>query len=82
MPNAVEDTNDNLNGKLLVSVAMAARALSISTRTINAYLATKKLASRKIGRRRLVVVASLKAFAAKDQPGLSPWSASMGTGQE
>jgi excisionase family DNA binding protein len=72
--NAVQDTNDNLNGKLLVSVGTAARALSISTRTVNAYIATKRLVSRKLGRRRLVSVASLKAFSSKDQPGIAPWS--------
>jgi excisionase family DNA binding protein len=67
--------SDNvLDGRILCSVNQAARALSVSVRTVNAYLAAKHLVSRKVGRRRLVVVMSLKAFASKDQPGLSPWS--------
>jgi hypothetical protein len=70
------ETSDNniLDGRLLCSVEQAARALCLSTRTVNAYLAAKILGSRKIGRRRLIVVTSLRAFASKDQKGLSPWS--------
>jgi hypothetical protein len=60
--------------RLLVSVPEAAKALSLSCRTINGYIATKAIVSRKIGRRRLILVSSLKAFANKDHDGLSEWS--------
>jgi hypothetical protein len=75
MRSDVDAGNDSaLDGKLLISVNGAARALSLSVRTINSYTATKRLLSRKIGRRRLVVVSSLRAFASKDHDGMSPWS--------
>lgn len=67
-------TGNPLDGKLLISVDAAARALSLSVRTVNGYLANKRLLSRKIGRRRLVVVSSLKAFASRDHAALREWS--------
>jgi excisionase family DNA binding protein len=67
--------------RLLCSIREAARALSLSDRMVLNYIAAKRLVSRKVGRRRLISVASLKAFALKDQPGLAPWSGSKGAGQ-
>ncbi len=49
--------------KLLCTVPEAARALSLSTRSIENMISLKLLASRKIGRRRLVVCADLERMA-------------------
>ncbi len=53
---------------LAVSVSEAARRLGVSARTIATLIARKELGSRKIGRRRIVPVASLDAFLRKDHP--------------
>jgi hypothetical protein len=74
MDEQIEASDNILDGRLLCSVELAAHALGLSTRTVNAYLAVKKIASRKIGRRRMVLVASLKSFVAHDQDGIASWS--------
>jgi excisionase family DNA binding protein len=74
-------SNDIFSGKLLCSVPEAASALSVSQRFVNECISKKRLVSRKIGRRRLVSVASLRAFASHDQVGLAPWSGAKGAGQ-
>jgi len=66
--------NNIFDGRLLCSIEQAASVLGLSRRTVNAYIAAKHIVTRKIGRRRLVSVASLRAFASKDQPSLAPWS--------
>jgi excisionase family DNA binding protein len=59
---------DNEQGtrKLLVTKREAASALSVSVRTIEDFIRKKELAARKIGRRTLVPLASLEAFARRD----------------
>jgi hypothetical protein len=52
--------------KILVSKREAALALGVSVRTIENYVNTKELVARKAGRRTLVTVASLEAFARRD----------------
>lgn len=52
--------------KLLVTKREAASALSVSIRTIENFIRRKDLAARKIGRRTLIPLASLEAFARRD----------------
>jgi hypothetical protein len=61
--------------KLLVSKREAGSALSVSVRTIEKYIRCKELKVRKLGRRTLVVLASLREFASRDH-------ASPGNGDE
>jgi len=51
---------------LAVSIAEAARRLGISARTVATLIATGELASRKIGRRRIIPVSVLEAFIGRD----------------
>jgi excisionase family DNA binding protein len=53
-------------GKLLYSKKEAASALSVSVRTLENYIRRKELIARRIGRRTLVPLASLEAFARRD----------------
>jgi len=52
--------------RLLVSKRDAAQALSLSIRTIDHLISRGELASRKVGRRTLVLASSLVAFARKE----------------
>jgi len=52
--------------KLLLTKREASLALSLSIRTIENYIRLKELTSRKIGRRRLIPVASVEQFARRD----------------
>ncbi len=52
-----------MNDQLLVSRKEAAKALSISLRKLDAMISSQEIPSRRIGRRRLVPVASLRQFA-------------------
>lgn len=54
--------------KLAVSVREGAAMLGISTRTLQNYVWAKRLPSRKIGRRTVVLVQDLETFLHKDQP--------------
>jgi excisionase family DNA binding protein len=54
--------------KLAVSINEAAALLSVSRRTIENYIQTKRLPARKIGRRTVVLVRSLETFLRTDQP--------------
>jgi len=65
-------------GKLAVSIAEAARLLSVSPRTIQNYLRAKTLPARKIGRRTVIPVRALENFLRIDQP--SPVSKPNGHG--
>lgn len=53
---------------LAVSVQEAARMIGVCPRSVQSYVAGKVLASRKIGRRRVIPVAALKEFLRRDQP--------------
>jgi len=58
--------------KLLATRQEAARALSISVRSVDFLIEAGELPSRKMGRRRLVPVAALKAFARRDHARITP----------
>ena len=47
---------------LAVGVIEAARRLGLSARTVATLISRRELASRKVGRRRLILVSDLKAF--------------------
>ncbi|MDA2912979.1 helix-turn-helix domain-containing protein [Acidobacteriia bacterium AH_259_A11_L15] len=51
---------------LAVDVSEAARRLGVSPRTVATLVARKELLSRRIGRRRVIPVASLEAFLRRD----------------
>ncbi len=53
---------------LAVDIREAARRLSLSPRTVATLIREKQLASRKVGRRRIIPVAGLEAFLRKDHP--------------
>ena len=48
--------------QLAVSIPEAARRLGLSSRTIATLVSRRELASRKVGRRRIIPVAALEAF--------------------
>ena len=58
--------------KILVSKRDAALALSLSVRTIENLISRKELVSRRVGRRTLIPVSSLEAFARRDHASPSP----------
>jgi excisionase family DNA binding protein len=51
---------------LAVSVPEAARRLGVSARTVTNLVRARELPSRKIGRRRVILVAALESFLRKD----------------
>ena len=51
---------------LAVSVPEAARRLGVSARTVTNLIGARELPSRKIGRRRVVLVSSLESFLRRD----------------
>jgi hypothetical protein len=53
---------------ILIDKKNAAQALGICVRSLEYLANTKQIATRKVGRRRLVVYASLKSFARHDTP--------------
>ena len=53
---------------LAVGVAEAARRLGLSVRTIATLVRRRQLASRKVGRRRIIPVMALEAFVRRDVP--------------
>ena len=53
---------------LAVNVPEAARRLGVSPRTIATLVAEKKLLSRRIGRRRVILVHGLERFLQRDHP--------------
>ena len=53
---------------LAVGVAEAARRLGLSPRTVASLIGRRQLASRKVGRRRIIPVAALEAFIKNDHP--------------
>jgi excisionase family DNA binding protein len=54
--------------RLAVDTREAAHMLGVSPRTIQNYLRAKILPSRRIGKRRLILVRSLEQFLRRDQP--------------
>jgi excisionase family DNA binding protein len=61
----------NTQDKLAVGVRQAAAMLGISARTLQNYVWAKRIPSRKIGRRTLVLVSDLERFIRTDQPSAS-----------
>jgi excisionase family DNA binding protein len=57
-----------MNEPILVSKREAAKALSISIRTLDYLIASKQLAARRIGKRVLVPRRALESFARRDHP--------------
>jgi excisionase family DNA binding protein len=57
----------DMNQKLAVSVRDAAAMLSLSTRTIQNYIAVKRIPARKVGKRTLILVRDLEVFLRRDQ---------------
>ena len=56
--------------QLAVNIPEAARRLGLSIRTIATLVSRRELASRKVGRRRIIPVAALEAFVRNDpRPG-------------
>ena len=53
---------------LAVGIVEAARRLGLSTRTVATLVARHQLASRKVGRRRIIPVIALEAFVRRDPP--------------
>jgi excisionase family DNA binding protein len=51
---------------LAVGIAEAARRLGLSPRTVATLIAKRELASRKVGRRRIIPVQELEAFLRKE----------------
>jgi excisionase family DNA binding protein len=67
--------------KLLCTKGEAAEALACSVRTVENMIARKILASRKLGRRRMVVVASLVQLAKHDTPVITGSKTQSGNGK-
>lgn len=63
---------ENRTEKLAVDLRSAAEMLSVSRRTLENYIAARRLPARKIGRRTVVLLKSLEAFLRADQPSVSP----------
>ena len=59
---------DSKPKRLAVDIRCAAEMLSVSPRTIQNYLRSKILPTRKIGRRTVIPVRALEAFLRTDQP--------------
>jgi excisionase family DNA binding protein len=53
---------------LAVSIAEGARLIGVSKRTVENYIKEKRIDSRKLGRRRVVLLSSLERFLRHDQP--------------
>jgi excisionase family DNA binding protein len=54
--------------QLAIGMNEAANLTGLCRRTLEAYIAEKLLPSRKIGKRRMVLVADLKKFVSADRP--------------
>jgi predicted transcriptional regulator len=61
----------NEENRLAVSVAEVARMIGVSRRTVEGYIGARRLASRKLGFRRVVLVRDLMKFLQSDQPSAS-----------
>lgn len=56
------------NERLAVSIREAAAMLGISPRSVQNYIAAKKLPARKLGKRTVILVRALENFLRFDQP--------------
>jgi excisionase family DNA binding protein len=56
------------NQRLAVSVHEAAAMLSLSPRSIQNFVAARRIPARKVGKRTLILVRDLEEFLRKDQP--------------
>ena len=56
----------DIQGILAVGIGEAARRLGVSPRTVTNLVRSKQIGSRKIGRRRVIPVASLEQFLRRD----------------
>jgi excisionase family DNA binding protein len=54
---------------LAIGISEAARRLGLSTRTVATLVSRRQLASRKVGRRRIIPVVALEAFVKIDHSG-------------
>ena len=66
--NAAEGGLQTMDEVLAVNVSEAARRLGVSPRTVATLVAEKKLLSRRIGRRRVILVHALEKFLRQDHP--------------
>ena len=57
--------------RLAVGMAEAARMIDLSKRQVENYVSLKLLPSKKLGRRRVILVSDLKKFLASDKPSTS-----------
>ena len=58
------------SGRLAVSINEAAATIGISRRSVENYIAAKVLPSRKLGKRRVILVRDLQNFLRSDQPSM------------
>ena len=58
----------NTNKRLAVGTQEAAAMLSLSLRSVQNYIAAKRIPTRKVGKRTLILVRDLEAFLGRDQP--------------
>jgi len=58
----------SVQDKLAVSASEAAAMLPLSLRSIQNYIAAKRIPARKVGKRTLILVRDLQEFLRKDQP--------------
>jgi hypothetical protein len=56
---------------LAVGIGKAAKISDLSPRSIQYYVASKVLPSRKIGKRRLILLTDLRRFLASDRPAVN-----------
>jgi excisionase family DNA binding protein len=65
---------------LAVGMSEAARRLGLSPRTVATLVLHRQLASRKVGRRRIIPVVALEAFIRHDQPSMCKGPAKLAEG--
>jgi hypothetical protein len=70
-----ESTRMDTTNKLAVDLKTASAMCALSRRTLENYIRSKRLRSRKIGRRTLVLVRDLENFLRHDQPSANPAAA-------
>jgi excisionase family DNA binding protein len=56
------------HGKFALSIAEAAKRISLSQRTVASLIKTGQLVSIKVGRRRIVPVSAIENFLTRDHP--------------
>jgi hypothetical protein len=66
--------------RLAVGKREAGAMIGLSVRSVENYIALKKIETRKLGRRTVVLVSSLEKFLRQDQPSASPTQRQEGSG--